>query len=74
MLSFIRTKGPERIFCAFNLSDKPARVTMPAGTWQPLGAELGAAAPSQDRTLQLGPWQACFACDTGASPSSKEGT
>ena len=28
--------GAGRIFCAFNLSDQPARVTLPEGNWTPL--------------------------------------
>jgi len=63
VVSFTRTAGSETIFCAFNLSDKPADVALPSGTWTALGEDLGAASPS-GATLQLDPWQAGLAIKT----------
>jgi alpha-glucosidase len=67
VLSFIRTGASERIFCAFNLSDTPSIIEMPAtengGDWLPIGAELGVTGPAEDGKLHLGPWQPCFALD-----------
>ena len=62
VVSFTRSGGGEDIFCAFNLSDAEAEVTIPAGAWTQLGADLGtAAAPAAGGTVKLGPWQACIA-------------
>ena len=40
VLSFRRGGGDEEIFCAFNLGEAPATITLPAGTWVPVGSEL----------------------------------
>jgi alpha-glucosidase len=64
VLSFMRTDASERIFCAFNLSETPSTIDMPAGKWQAIGAELGVTGASEDGKLHLGPWQACFALET----------
>ncbi|WP_299191196.1 alpha-glucosidase [uncultured Litoreibacter sp.] len=61
VLSFIRSDGPQTIFCAFNMSDTPSTIDMPEGNWQPIGAELGVTGPASDGKLHLGPWQPCFA-------------
>jgi alpha-glucosidase len=61
VLSFVRTKGPEEIFCAFNLRDAPGSVTLPEGNWQQIGAELGSAAISATNIVNLQPWQPCLA-------------
>ncbi|WP_420860081.1 alpha-amylase family glycosyl hydrolase [Marivivens marinus] len=60
VISFTRSAGDETIFCAFNISDTPSDVAMPAGSWEPIGEELGGAHPSADGKLHLGPWQVCF--------------
>ncbi len=59
-VDFIRDHGNVRLFCAFNLSDEPRQVTMPAGTWQ---IDTGApfAAEESDTGITLPPWQALFA-------------
>jgi alpha-glucosidase len=59
LLSFERREGDERLFLAFNLSDRPASMPLPEGTWQALAADLGAAAPSA-QLLALAPWQAAI--------------
>jgi alpha-glucosidase len=56
--TFIR-RGDEAIFCAFNLSDKAARVALPDGKWTGLGAELGSIAP-EGRAVTLPPWGVCL--------------
>ncbi len=61
VLQFTRSHGGQEIFCAFNLSDTPSTIDMPAGNWIPVGAELGSTGPAQDGRLHLGPWQPCFA-------------
>lgn len=47
--------GDERLFCAFNLGDAPARVTLPAGNWQPVGEGLGGRTP-EGAGLDLPGW------------------
>merc|ERR1711916_138334 len=44
VVSFTRSAEGEDIFCAFNLSDQDAEVTLPTGAWEQLGAEIGTAA------------------------------
>ena len=58
---FTRTAGSETIFCAFNLSDDPATIDMPDGTWTQIGLELGSTGPQPDGKLHLGPWQPSLA-------------
>ena len=60
VVSFTRSAEGEDIFCAFNLSDQDAEITLPAGTWDQLGAEIGTATISGAR-VKLAPWQACLA-------------
>ncbi|OUD10887.1 alpha-glucosidase [Marivivens niveibacter] len=57
VLSFTRTSGNTKIFCAFNLSDTPSDLTAPAGDWHAVGGELGSAHLSADGGIHLGPWQ-----------------
>ena len=60
VVSFTRSAEGEDIFCAFNLSDQDAEITLPAGAWDQLGAEIGTATISGAR-VKLAPWQACLA-------------
>lgn len=60
VLSFTRKTDTETIFCAFNLSDGPAKATLPAGKWEQIGADLHSAAVTGP-TVTLGPWQPCLA-------------
>ena len=60
VVHFIRSSAAETIFVAVNLSDDPARITLPAGQWTRIGAELGSAA-IQTGPIALGPWQVCLA-------------
>ncbi|MFP7572369.1 alpha-glucosidase [Marivita sp. S2033] len=61
VLHFTRSFENQTVFCAFNLSDDPAVLDMPAGTWAQIGMELGSAGPQPDGKLHLGPWQPCLA-------------
>jgi alpha-glucosidase len=61
VLRFLRVEGPNRLLCAFNLSQEPARVSLPAGQWHTVGAELNSAGPAPDGHVHLGPWQPCLA-------------
>ncbi|KAE9631582.1 beta-galactosidase BglA [Parasedimentitalea maritima] len=61
VLSFIRTLGDEKLFCAFNLSDQPTQINLPRGNWQLVGSELGSAELSTGNVVELGPWQPCMA-------------
>lgn len=61
IVHFIRSSGGQQMFCAFNLSDTPSALDMPAGNWLQTGAELGSANVSADGKLHLGPWQPCLA-------------
>lgn len=59
LLTFERCEADERLFLAFNLSDQPASLPLPDGSWQALAADLGAAAPT-GRILALAPWKAAI--------------
>ncbi|SMY08842.1 alpha-amylase family glycosyl hydrolase [Flavimaricola marinus] len=61
VLSFIRVLNGQQVFCAFNLSDSAAEVTMPTGAWQTIGTELGGAVAAGGQTVGLDPWQPAFA-------------
>lgn len=63
VLLFERTDGQARVVCAFNLSDAPATVALPEGSWQNIGAAVGAAEP-QTKTVTLGAWQCLIAQKT----------
>ncbi|MCV6595749.1 MAG: alpha-amylase family glycosyl hydrolase [Mangrovicoccus sp.] len=60
VMYFRRSTGAERLFCAFNLSDRPGSIPAPAGVWDPIGAELNSASPMADGMIHLGPWQPCL--------------
>ena len=61
---FTRTHGDQVIFCAFNISETPSDLDLPAGNWTTIGAELGSAHASADGRLHFGPWQVCIALKT----------
>ena len=63
VLHFTRDHDGETIFCAFNLSDGPATITLPAGNWAQIGQDLHSADVS-GKTVTLGPWQPCLALRT----------
>ncbi len=47
---FLR-KGRDTIFCAFNLDETPASVSLPEGRWDAIGTDLGGIAPQASMTL-----------------------
>lgn len=61
VLQFERTSGGETIFCAFNIGDDPARITLPDGNWTPIGGQIEGVEPAPGRAVRLGPWQSCLA-------------
>ncbi len=62
VVQFTRVAEAEEIFCAFNLADTAAEITLPAGAWEQLGEDLGTAdVAATVGTLTLAPWQACIA-------------
>jgi len=65
VLRFLRSEGKETIFCAFNLSQEPAYVKLPAGIWAQIGQELNCAHAGPDGVVNLGPWQPCLALKIG---------
>ncbi|WP_179380006.1 alpha-glucosidase [Jannaschia marina] len=54
VLSFLRTDGTERIFCAFNMGETAAEVALPLGAWHPIEG-IGGTEPA-DETLRLDAW------------------
>jgi len=61
VLHFTREWQGETVFCAFNLSDRPAVCAAPEGAWGSIAQALGGAAPADDGSLHLDPWQVCLA-------------
>ena len=59
VVCFTRSAGAEVIFVAVNLSDAAAAVSLPAGNWGPVGADLGSV-PATGGRADLGPWQVCL--------------
>lgn len=60
VLHFTRQLSGDTIFCAFNLSDEPATITLPIGTWTQIGTDLHSADIS-GKSVTLAPWQPCLA-------------
>ncbi|MFT4700458.1 MAG: alpha-glucosidase, partial [Yoonia sp.] len=60
VLHFTRQLNGDTIFCAFNLSDEPATITLPFGTWTQIGTDLHSADISV-KSVTLAPWQPCLA-------------
>ncbi|UWS04847.1 DUF3459 domain-containing protein [Phaeobacter inhibens] len=59
---FIRQDRDEVIFCAFNLGDTPAEITLPEGTWRKPDTDIALAdLPQSGARVVLAPWQACLA-------------
>ncbi|MCU0800389.1 MAG: alpha-glucosidase family protein [Rhodobacteraceae bacterium] len=59
VVRFVRFLGGKQMFCAFNLSDQPARCTLPDGDWLQYGACLGATMATG--THELPAWGLCLA-------------
>ena len=60
VLSFQRRHNKQTLYCAFNLSDTSADVTLPDGKWRPVALNLGACDPKEQKTIPLAPWQVCI--------------
>ncbi|AFO90517.1 DUF3459 domain-containing protein [Phaeobacter inhibens] len=59
---FTRQDRDEVIFCAFNLGDIPAEITLPEGTWRKPDTDIALAdLPQSGARVVLAPWQACLA-------------
>ncbi|GLO75207.1 putative alpha-glucosidase [Phaeobacter italicus] len=59
---FTRQDRDEVIFCAFNLGDTEAEITLPEGTWQKPNTDIALAdLPTGGARVVLAPWQACLA-------------
>ncbi|CTQ50676.1 alpha-glucosidase [Jannaschia donghaensis] len=54
LLTFIRTDGTDRIFCAFNMGEEPVQVALPLGNWTGVDG-IGATEPGQ-AGLDLNGW------------------
>lgn len=61
VLSFTRRFADQVVFCAFNLGDSTAQVTLPKGQWTQAGEALGSAELSSEKPVHLKPWQPCLA-------------
>jgi alpha-glucosidase len=61
VLRFLRRGDGERMFCAFNLGQEPATITLPGDGWHHVGAELNSAGASPEGRVPMGPWQPCLA-------------
>ncbi|SEN42368.1 alpha-glucosidase [Gemmobacter aquatilis] len=59
VVQFLR-RGDEVLFCAVNLGETCITVTLPEGSWQGIGAELGGQ-PVTGGTVTLDAWQICLA-------------
>lgn len=65
VLTFSRSLGSETVFCAFNLSDVEATVSLPEGAWASIGETVGGAGDLSGKTITLAPWQCCLAAKKG---------
>ena len=62
VLAFVRRLGSERILCAFNLSERPATLALPAGMAASVMADSGlAGAGITAGVLQFEPWGSLYA-------------
>ncbi|MFY0597075.1 MAG: DUF3459 domain-containing protein [Cognatishimia sp.] len=60
VLTFVRHEGGAQVFCAFNLSDTPAEISLPDGNWTSIAQDLnGAAVANSQATLEA--WQPLIA-------------
>ncbi len=66
---FTRQDGTQIVFCAFNLSDKPAPFTRPDGRWTNIATALGGHDLTDQPTQVLQPWQSCLALKTNSDRS-----
>lgn len=68
--SFIRRYNGRQMFCAFNLGQQTASLSLPdttdAGEWTPVGAEVGAVQRLTGSEVVLQPWDVFIAISSGA--------
>jgi alpha-glucosidase len=69
LVDFTRDDGHQTLFCAFNLSDKPATFTRPDGHWATTGIELGGHNLTDHKIQTLQPRQSCLALKTDTNGS-----
>jgi alpha-glucosidase len=55
-----RRRGDQDLFCAFNLADEAAEVSLPEGSWTTIGTDLGSQAATGGRVM-LAPWGVALA-------------
>ncbi len=53
VLSFTRSHEGEEVFCAFNIGDREAHITLPDGAWQLIGADLDVCLTQQGNEARL---------------------
>lgn len=59
-LVYSRSLANETVLCVFNMSAEPARLSVPAGSWQPLDGH-GFSGKIEDHAVELPAWGAHFA-------------
>lgn len=64
VLRFTRTWNGETIFCAFNLGETSAHLSIPIGNWASIGQNLDAANVDETGVVNLEPWQTCLLIKT----------
>ncbi len=57
VLSFTRFFEGETVFCAFNLGDEPAQISLPTGNWSTVGKDIGSVPADPDGSARLAPWR-----------------
>jgi alpha-glucosidase len=60
VLHFERRVPGQTLFCAFNLSNAPAKLELPEGEWEQIGTEIGGEVRQQNGKIFLAPWQPCY--------------
>lgn len=65
LLGFYREADNSRIYCLFNLGDEAVVANLPAGNWQNIGEQVGAAPISETGSVGLAAWQCVIAIDKG---------
>lgn len=63
VLRLVRSSPEATIYCAINLGEGQARITLPEGDWTEIGTELGSVEIMKGFAM-LGPWQVCLALKT----------
>ncbi|MBT8153440.1 DUF3459 domain-containing protein [Epibacterium ulvae] len=61
VLSFHRTSTNQEVFCAFNLGEDNAALTLPDGSWENAATGLDGAVDLRGTQISLGAWEYCIA-------------